>query len=318
MSESGSFDPGEWKRPEHNDFRAARRKYDKDADRSYASNSDPKIDFVPNSLITEFESPLVFALDDTFSMGDYPGIVFGKAPYFDVEGKSYLGQNRGISFALINDVSSDKNGLLVRPFVNGLDIKKRLAEFPHERNGGPGYRESYEMCALYYARNVSMPKAKEKPIFIFVGDEAPYDFVEKDAAKKYAKVNLEAKIETKDIMEELKKKFSVYMIRKPYGNALSDFPVENKIIQSQWESYLGADHIAILSEPERILDVTFGILANEKKKIDYFKEEIEQRQIESVKENERAAGIAKVKAAYAALAPVFGKKLKISDKWKTN
>jgi hypothetical protein len=63
---------------------------------------------------------------------------------------------------------------------------------------------------------------------------------------------------------------------------------------------------------ERILDVTFGIMAKEKGKIDYFKQEIEERQIEGVPANEKDAGIVKVKLAYEALVPVFGKKLKIN------
>ena len=52
----------------------------------------------------------------------------------------------------------------------------------------------------------------------------------------------------------------------------------DKKIYNQWESYLGADHIAILPEAGRVVDVIFGIFAKETDRVDYFKEEIEGRQ----------------------------------------
>jgi hypothetical protein len=271
---------------------------------------------LPSTLSTDSESPLVLAIDDTFSMGDAPGIFFGKAAYFDVEGKSYLGQNRAVSFATIGDVFSDKFPLQLSQFVNGLEIKKKLESFIHERGGGPGLKESYETCALYYARNVSMPKVTQKPIFIFMGDEGMYDKIDKATAKKYAKVNLEKEITSKQVMDELKEKFAVYLIRRPYRTPLEDCTAENRVIHSQWASMLGEDHIAVLPEAERMLDVIFGILAKERQKIDYFRGEIEDRQIESVKPEERGAGVKKVEVAYEALSSIFGKKYKVDSKWK--
>jgi hypothetical protein len=318
MSESGEFNPGPWRAVEHSDFKAERRRYDHNAGRAYqkiVSGEGPKVDLLPSSLRTDAESALVVSIDGTYSMGDDPGIMFGKLPYFDVEGKSYLGQSRAVSLALVQDASSDNYGIIARPFCNGLDLKKRLEEIVPERNGGEGFRESYELCALYYARNASMPKAVGKPIFIFFGDEAPYEFVDKDDAKKYAKVNLEKRITTKQIFQELREKFSVYIIRRPYGNAFSGTRPEDRLIHKEWVDLLGEDHVGVLSEPERILDVIFGVLAKERDKIDYFKEEIEYRQIESVKPDERAAGIEKVKSAYRALVPIFGKRLEVDRKW---
>jgi glycine cleavage system aminomethyltransferase T len=116
-----------------------------------------------------------------------------------------------------------------------------------------------------------MPNAK-RPIMIIIGDEGYYDHVGKDHAKM-AHVKLgSADIKTTDIFQELKEKFSIYLIRKPYSSSY------DKFIQKKWEDLIGKEHIAILPAADRVVDVIFGILAQEKNKVDYFKEEIEDRQ----------------------------------------
>ena len=52
----------------------------------------------------------------------------------------------------------------------------------------------------------------------------------------------------------------------------------DKKIQKQWESYLGADHVSILPEPRRVVDVILGILAKETSMVDYFVKELVERQ----------------------------------------
>ena len=49
-------------------------------------------------------------------------------------------------------------------------------------------------------------------------------------------------------------------------------------MHEDWSALLGEDHIAMLSDPERVVDVIFGIMAKEAKKISYFKKELEGRQ----------------------------------------
>ena len=41
---------------------------------------------------------------------------------------------------------------------------------------------------------------------------------------------------------------------------------------------LGAEHIAMLPSADRVVDVIFGILAQEKNRVDYFRKELEGRQ----------------------------------------
>ncbi len=278
MSESGDYNPGVWK---GYDFNTARKDYDKHAGRSYADavkTGKNLRDVLPQMLTTKSGSPLVIITDDTGSMGAWPAVIFSKLPYLELEGKEYLGEDMEICFATVGDAYSDEYPLQAQEFAKGIDLKKKLKGLIIEGKGGSGLTESYELAALYFARNVSTPNAIQ-PILILIGDEAPYDFVDKAHAKKITGVILEGRLSTKEIFEELKRKYSVYLIRKPYANSGSNRRSDDdESIYRQWRELLDEDHIADLPEADRVVDVIFGILAKETSRVDYFREEIEGRQ----------------------------------------
>jgi hypothetical protein len=278
MSESGDYNPGPWS---GYDFKSARAAYDVHVGRSYVdavATGKKRKDLVAKTLSTDSDAPLVIACDVTGSMGEWPATIFSKLPYLDLEGKEYLGKGMEISFAAVGDAYSDQYPLQTRPFVTGKGLEKQLKELIIEGNGGGQTSESYDICALYYARNVKMPNAVN-PIFIFIGDEGLYDFVDKEQARDWVGTSIEGRLSSKQALEELKKKYAVYLIRKPYGTSSGDNTSgDNKRIHAQWESYLGADHIAILPEAGRVVDVIFGILAKETDRVKYFAEELKGRQ----------------------------------------
>ncbi|MBI2596116.1 hypothetical protein HYW46_05290 [Candidatus Daviesbacteria bacterium] len=271
MSESADFNPGPW---QGHDFKAARAVYDRHAGRSYAEavaqNKSTK-DLVPPSLLTQSRRPLVVSIDLTGSMEEWPATICEKIAYFDLEVQEYLGEDTEVSFNGIGDATKgDRYPLQVRPFTKGLDLKVQLYKLINEHGGGGGGEESYQLAALYYARKVSMPNAI-RPIHIFIGDEQPYPSVDPTQAKNFAYEDLRESVSTKGIFEELKQKYSVYIIRKPY-------PSMDSIIQGHWERLLGVDHVAPLPDPNRVVDVIFGILAKETTRIDYFYNELDGRQ----------------------------------------
>ncbi len=259
----------------------ARRTYDAHVGRSY---SDARVagktakDCVPASLTTESVGPLVIVCDVTGSMGDWPATMFSKLPYLDHEAGDYLGSDKAICFAAVGDANGDEYPLQVQQFGEGAALKKALLSLIIEGHGGGQIMETYELAALYFARNVAMPKAVS-PILIFIGDEAPYDVVIPEQAEEFAHVALQKRLRTKDIFDELMTKFSVYLVRKPYhimdGNAVSD---EDRRIHRQWANLIGEDRIADLPVAERVVDVIFGILAKEADRVDDFRKEIEDRQ----------------------------------------
>lgn len=298
MSESGeNYDPGPWK---GYDFKSARKAYDPDvtAGRGYggsytsggaaggaAGASKPRAtsaDILPPKVTTDAASPLVILVDGTGSMGQFPETIFEKLPLLDDGVKDYLGDDCEISYAMIGDIG-DVNAppLQVRPFGRGKQMVDSLNKLVIGRGGGSNMTESYELGALYYARNAEMPKAT-KPVLIFICDEGVYPTVDKEWAKTYAGVELKEEMSAKELFDELKRKFSVYCVRKHYedGKFLDGEKMcgNNLKIQRQWVGLLGEDRIAVLTEARRIVDVILGILAVETGKEDFFEKEIKERQ----------------------------------------
>jgi len=278
MSESGDYDPGPWR---GHDFSSARRHYDVHVGRSYddaVSSGKSRNDLVPKSISTDSESPLVIACDVTGSMGEWPATIFSKLPYLEHEAKDYLGKGTEISFAAVGDCHSDSYPLQVRPFDKGPKLAQRLKELVIEGHGGDGIRESYDLAAVYYAHNAKMPKAI-KPLFIFIGDESIYSRVGKNHAEQWAYVTLGDATTSQDAFSALKRKFEVYLIRKPYHSSGGDtMSPTDKEIYKTWAEHIGEDHIAPLPEAGRVVDVIFGILAKEAGRTEDFEKEITGRQ----------------------------------------
>ena len=278
MSESSDYSPGVWK---GHDFKSAKAAYAKVIDRGYGDAVAKGVDadsLVAESLVCEAQASLTIITDVTGSMDEWPKTMFSKLPYLELETKQYLGENTEIGFAAVGDANSDKYPLQVCEYTSGLDLKTKMESLIIEGGGGGQDRESYELAALYYARNVTHPKATH-PILIIIGDENYYDVISPDQAKRYAKVILPERITAKDVFDELMRKYSVYLIRKPYGRTLGDKrSTADQHIHDSWVKLLGEDRIVTLPKAERVVDVIFGILAKETDRIPYFQMELEARQ----------------------------------------
>lgn len=280
MTEGADFDPGPWR---GHDFKNARKVYDDDIrGRSYAkakATGKTAKDYIEPTVSTQSRSPLVIISDVTGSMGAWPATIFSKLPYLEIEARDeYLGVDLEICFAAVGDAYSDDYPLQVRPFTSGTDLAQRLKELNIEGGGGNQTCETYELAALYFATQCEMPNATN-PILIFIGDESPYDVITADHAEAYVGVKPGKRLTTKKVFEQLKEKFAVYLIRKPYGHSdVDNMDATNKKILADWTKLLGSEHIATLPSADRVVDVIFGILAKETERVDYFKEELEGRQ----------------------------------------
>lgn len=278
MSETSDYTPKIWK--DHN-FDSARASYDVHVGRSYndaVTKGKTTADILPKSLTTKSASPLVIVVDETGSMGEWPKMIFSKLPYLYNEAHDeYLGESVEVSFGAFGDATNtERYPVQARPFAGKKDVAARLEELIIEGSGGGQMSESSELSALYYARNVEFPNAIQKPIYIFITDELCYEDVTPAMALNKVNVTLQSRTSTAAIFEELKEKYSVYLILKPYMP--SDTDSSNIAIRNHWLRYVDADHIASLGDPARVVDVIFGILAKETGKVDYFKKEIEDRQ----------------------------------------
>lgn len=279
MSEAGDYSPApHWG---GHDFVSAKRAYRSVADRSLSDaviNKVAGMDCVPKKgLKTDSEAPLVIAIDVTGSMDEWPVTIFSKLPYLEHEGQEYLGKTMEISFAAIGDAHSDAYPLQIREFVKGPKLKEELQKLIHEGKGGGSSEESYDLAALYYARNCEMPEALRKPIFIFIGDEGIYSRMS-SRFDEWCCTTADKDFTARQAFEELKKKFSVYVVRKPYHDSGDVMTGRNKAIHEQWCEFIGEDHVVMLPEAARVVDVIFGILAKETGRIKYFEAELKDRQ----------------------------------------
>jgi hypothetical protein len=279
MAEGDDYVPATWSSGDS--FASARASYDAYAGRSYAAATSvgkTVSDLLPRSIKTNSPAPIVIVCDVTGSMGEWPATIFSKLPYLDHEmKKEYFGEGAEICFAAVGDAFSDKYPMQAGEFAKGEDMKNRLTNLVIEGGGGGGGCESYELAALYFARNVEMPMAMRKPIFIMIGDELPYDTIAPDVSERYAHTASPKMMTSKDVFAELAKKYSVYYIRKPYqGYGESDPGSSHQ--HRVWSSLVGEDRVVFLPEAGRVVDVIFGIFARETGKIDYFTKELSGRQ----------------------------------------
>ena len=267
MSESGDYTPAaHWG---GHSFTDAKRAYRATADASLSEakkrNIDPKGLF-PKTMSTKSESPLVIGFDVTASMDDWPVTICSKLPYLEFEGQEYLGDGMEISWCAFGDSQYDKYPFQAQKFCKGKALKTKLDKLVHERGGGGNSCESYDLAARFYSQNCQMPEAIRKPIFIFICDEGIYSSPNAD---EWTNTGGEGDWETD--MAALCQKFSVYCIRKNYHN-------QDRKVHDQWIKTLGKDRVVRLQDPNRVVDVIFGLLAQETGRIDYFEDELAERQ----------------------------------------
>ena len=283
--EGGDYEPEpHWKG--HGNFADARAHYDINAGRSYERakvvEKKKALDLVEPKLVSASRRQVILVIDQTGSMGKRTGIIVSKLPYLEYEGQEYLGKDLDICFMAIGDATNHEDyPLQVRPFAKGADMKKRADELVIEAHGGGSMHETYELAALYLARNLETPNAIEPPIVIFNGDEMPYDMVSADLAKRYAGITLGRSIPTVDMFKELKRKCSVYMNVASYNDEKTrdDAMSSNtQKVYKAWVALLGEDHVGYLPDPERVVDVIFGIFAKETGRMGYFEQELAGRQ----------------------------------------
>ena len=281
MSEAGDYTPG-WV---GHDFDSARKDYRQHARTSLNVAVQKGVivkDLVPESLYTESSNPTVVIYDQTGSMDEWPGVMFAKAVFFDHECRTeYRGEDVEYSWSAIGDAHNrERYPFQARNFTKGQSIESSLKEIVSERDGGGQTYETYEYAALYYARNVEMPNAIN-PLLIFIGDESPYETIEPDLAKHLTHIELKKTMRTSDAFKELKQKFTVYLIQKPYGSGtLTDGELTGttKRVHDDWAKLVGEDHIVLLGDPNRVMDTILGIMAHEAGKTGEFTKELTDRQ----------------------------------------
>ena len=212
-------------------------------------------------LVCEVSDPIIFALDVTGSMGDWSRIIYDKMPMFygQIMQQEYLRQP-ALSFCAIGDVYSDSAPLQVSEFGQGKEIDQLISKIYLEGRGGGGFRESYEVGAYFYNTRIELVNA-ETPFLFITGDEAFYETIPIDIISKFIGVNVTEQIDTYVLFKQLKAKFNLFLIKKPYSNVVSEVT-----ITEEWEKALGKERILRISNAKACIDVILGAIALTSKK----------------------------------------------------
>lgn len=174
----------------------------------------------PNSV------PVAIIFDTTGSMRDLPEKFVERLPDLMelIHSKGYLADPQ-LLFGAVNDAKySSIAPLEVGQFESSNQLDDVITKILLEGGGGPGFNESYELALYFMARHTdldSFKKRNKKGYLFMIGDETPYDAVDKNEVKKWIGDDIQADIPTKDIVEELKRKFEVYWLF-PSGAANGD------------------------------------------------------------------------------------------------
>ena len=92
-----------------------------------------------------------------------------------------------------------------------------------------------------------------------IGDETPYDAVDKNEVKKWIGDDIQADIPTKDIVEELKRKFEVYWLF-PSGAANGDRSFVQNRVRNRLQELFG-QNVLSLKDSEDICPMIAATIA---------------------------------------------------------
>ena len=189
--------------------------------------------------------------------------------YGQIMMQNYL-TDPSVSFCAVDD-TADKAPLQITDFGQGVQIDQLISKIYLERGGfGEEKRhEAYELSAYFYLRHCQLLNV-EIPFFFITGDEHFYSKVRAHFVKEIMGVTLNedqsflGKVkkffgndEEKDcssikIWRELKTKFNVFHLHKPYGG---------KEVLSDWIDALGEERILEMKSPNAVIDVILGAIA---------------------------------------------------------
>lgn len=208
--------------------------------------------------IESSQNPIVVAVDVTGSMGIFAKCIWDKLPMFygQLRSKNYL-PNPAISFAGVGDAYTDKAPLQISEFKQGNALDDSISKLYLEGGGGGQHYESYELCGYYYGHEFFAENTDKKKSFLFfVGDEGFYSKLKAEHIELVIGHSSREDVSSSVIFSNLRKKFHVFFIHKPYW----DKTIDAKQL-AKWKAVVGPEKVLELTDPKSVVDIMLGAIA---------------------------------------------------------
>lgn len=190
----------------------------------------------PNTL------PVILALDVTGSMGGAAMKVAQKLN--EIMTNLYSDENiKDIEFCVmgIGDLAYDDAPIQMSQFESDIRIAEQLDKIYFEAGGGGNDFESYTAAWYMGSRHCKLDcwKRGQKGIIITMGDELPNPYLPQRDLAKVTGDKIQADIETKLLIDEVREKFDIYHI------AVNDFETSYCVYRdrldedNKWKELLG-------------------------------------------------------------------------------
>lgn len=190
-------------------------------------------------------TPVAVWFDQTGSMGGIPRVLQEKLPHLmeTLLRKGYIPDPQ-ILFGCFGDATCDPGGHIQGgQFESGLEMEDDLTKFWLVGQGGGQATESSELPIYFTARHTvtdAWEKRGRRGYLFIVTDEMSYPKVKRREVKELLGDDLEADIETVDILAECQEKWEVFHIM-PGGSSYFDDPR----INGYWTNLLGQNSIRV-------------------------------------------------------------------------
>lgn len=204
---------------------------------------------------------IAIAFDITASMGTIPRVLQTKLDPIQgvVQRKGYVTDPQ-ILMGAIGDAYCDSGPLQVGQFESDERMNDQLMNIWLVGGGGGQGMETYDLFLYFMARHTyleTFEKDEKKGYLFTMGDERPYEVVDKGHILKHTGDAVEKDIPLKDIVDEVHKRFHWFhfVIR-------SGYPYEHSM--PIWEKYTLKNHTIPLENPETVAEtIAMTIALNE-------------------------------------------------------
>jgi len=232
------------------------------------STTDPRTSFDPKTIgvresrdsDTSPESrPLIYAFDDTGSMGHIPY-------YFVQEGLGTLMRetfdrkpvkNPHVMCMAVGDSYYDRAPLQVTQFEADIRIAEQLKDLYLEGGGGSNPGESYSLVWLFAGMKTStdsFEKRGKKGLLFTIGDEPPLMTITKEHAKKYLGIDLQQDMSSEEALSLVRRQYDVYHVLVEQGNGFSQKTL------NAWNDLLGQGNVLRLADYKKLSEVVISAI----------------------------------------------------------